>query len=127
MVTVNAGGADVKVRRCLSIGEVSGVEDGKVAINPVFEWDPSCDTITMSLERSVVIQKIRDDRGWSDRRMIEEIANRTAVLRWMAGRMICDDDEILRIIGEFYRNRAMLLEKIRQVKGKGGRTADEYS
>jgi archaeal flagellar protein FlaI len=127
MVTVNVGGADVKVRRCLSIGEVAGVEDGSVVINPVFEWDPASDTITMSPEHSVVIRKIRAERGWSDRRMIEEIADRTAVLRWMAGHMICGDDEVRRVVGEFYRNRAALLEKIRSTQVKGGRTADAYS
>jgi flagellar protein FlaI len=127
MVTVNAGGADVKVRRCLSIGEVSGVEDGSVVINPVFEWDPSCDTITMTPERSVVIRKIMDERGWSDRRTIEEIADRTAVLRWLAGCMIRDEDEVRRVVGKFYRNRAELLEKIKPGHGKGGRTADEFS
>jgi flagellar protein FlaI len=127
MVTVNAGGADVKVRRCLSIGEVAGIEDGSVVINPVFEWDPSCDTITMTSEPSVVIRKIRDERGWSDRRLIEEIADRTAVLRWMAGSMIHDEDEVRKVIGKFYRNRATLLEKIQPEHCTGGRLSDECS
>lgn len=127
MVTINAGGADVKVRRCLSIGEVAGVEDGRVAINTVFEWDPASDTIAMTPDRSVVIRKIRDERGWSDRRMIEEMADRTAILRWLAGRMICDGDEIRRVVGSFNRNRAALMEKIRSDNGTGGLHAGELS
>jgi archaeal flagellar protein FlaI len=125
LVTVNAGGADVKVRRCRSIDEVAGVDDGKVAINPVFEWDPAGDIIAMSPESSVVIRKIRDERGWSDRRMIEEIADRTTVLRWLAGRGIGGEEEARRVAGEFYRNRAALLDKIRSTRGEGGLPADE--
>jgi flagellar protein FlaI len=127
MVTINAGGTDVKVRRCRSIGEVAGVEDGNVVIDPVFEWDPASDAIMMTSACSRVIRKIRDDRGWSDRRMIEEIADRTAVLRWLAGRMISDEDEVRRVVGGFYRNRAALLEKIRSENGAGGRPGDELS
>jgi archaeal flagellar protein FlaI len=127
LVTVNAGGADIKVRRCRSIDEVAGVEDGNVLINPVFDWDPASDMITMMPERSVVFRKIRDERGWSDRRLIEEIADRTTVLRWMAGCMIRDENEVRMVVGNFYRNRAALLEKIRSEHGAGGQESDEYS
>ncbi len=121
LVTVNAGGADIKVRRCRSIDEVAGVEDGNVLINPVFDWDPASDMITMMPERSVVLRKIRDERGWSDRRLIEEMADRTAVLRWLAGRPICDEEEVGRVVGSFYRNRAALLENVRRGRDAGGR------
>jgi flagellar protein FlaI len=127
MVTINAGGTDVKVRRCRSIGEVAGVEDGNVIIDPVFDWDPASDAIMMTSAYSRVIRKIRDDRGWNDRRMIQELADRTALLRWLAGRMIRDEDEVRRIVGGFYRNRAELLEKIRSEPGTGGRRVDELS
>lgn len=127
LVTVNAGGADIKVRRCRSIDEVAGVEDGTVLINPVFHWDPASDMITMMPERSVVLRKIRDDRGWSDRRLIEEMADRTAVLRWLAGRPICNEEEVSRVVGSFYRNRAALLENVRRGRDAGGRPADELS
>jgi hypothetical protein len=59
--------------------------------------------------------------------MIEEIADRTAVLRWLAGGMISDEAEVRRVAGEFYRDRAALLEKIRSGSGAGGRLADELS
>jgi hypothetical protein len=81
----------------------------------------------MTPERSVVIRKIRDERGWSDRRLIEEMADRTAVLRWLAGCLIRDEDEVRKVIGKFYRNRAGLLEKIRSEQGAGGRRSDELS
>ncbi len=123
MVTVSTGGADVKVRRCRSIGEVTGVEEGNVVINPVFEWDAAGDVLTMNPENSVVIRKIRDERGWTDRRMIEEIADRTTVLRWMARQMICDEEQIRKAVGEFYRNRSATMEKIRSEDHAGGRRA----
>jgi flagellar protein FlaI len=109
----------------MSIGEVAGVENDSVIINPVFEWDPTGDAITMTPEGSAVIRKIQDDRGWSDRRMIGEIADRTAVLRWLAGHMITDGGEVCRIVGEFSRDRAALLEKVRSDRATGGRVTDE--
>jgi Type IV secretory pathway, VirB11 components, and related ATPases involved in archaeal flagella biosynthesis len=123
MVTVSAGGADVKVRRCRSIGEVTGVEEGNVVINPIFEWDAAGDVLMMTPENSVVIRKIRDERCWTDRRMIEEIADRTAVLRWMARQMICDEEQVRKAVGEFYRNRSATMEKIRSEDHAGGRRA----
>jgi len=125
LVTINAGGADMKVRRCRSIGEVAGVEGGNVLVNPVFEWDPASDVIAMTPERSLVLGKIREERGWSDRRLIEEIADRTAVLRWLAGRMICDEEEVRRVAGEFYRDRAKLLASLRRKPGEEGGRFDE--
>jgi flagellar protein FlaI len=122
MVTIPAGAVEVKVRRCRSICEVAGVEDGRVKINPLFEWDPATDAILMRPVKSAIIEKIRDDRGWSEGRLITEITDRTAVLRWLAGHMICSETEVRRVIEGFYRNRTELMEKIRpgQETGKGG-------
>lgn len=113
MVTIPVGDAEVKVRRCRSICEVAGVEDGRVKINPLFEWDPASDAILMRLAKSAIIDKIRDDRGWSEGRLIAEIADRTSVLRWLAGHMISSETEVRRVIEGFYRNRTELMEKIR--------------
>ncbi len=122
MVTIPAGAAEVKVRRCRSICEVAGIEDGRVKINPLFEWDPASDAVLMRPVKSAIIEKIRDDRGWSEGRLIAEITDRTAVLRWLAGHMICSEAEVRRVIEGFYRNRTELMEKIRsrQEPDRGG-------
>ncbi|OPY28525.1 MAG: hypothetical protein A4E28_01458 [Methanocella sp. PtaU1.Bin125] len=114
MVTVLSGTEEVKVRRCRSICEVTGVENGRVKINPLFEWDPACDAILMRPVQSSVIEKIMEDRGWSESRLIAEMTDRTAVLRWLAGHMVCGEAEVRSIIEGFYRNRTELMKKVRR-------------
>ena len=46
LVSIPSGGIEIKVRRCRSICEISGVgEDGALKIDTLFEWDPASDEI----------------------------------------------------------------------------------
>lgn len=112
MVTVPSGNDEVKIRRCRSICEVSGVENGQLKFDTIFEWDPAGDAIIMKPVMSSVMERIRHDRGWNEDRLIDEIRVRTTVLRWMARNSVAGENQVRRVIEAFRRNRPGLLRHI---------------
>jgi len=113
MVTVPAGGTEMRVRRCRSISEVCGVEDGMVLTRSLFAWDPASDTMLVQPEKSLVLERIQADRCWDDDRTIAEITDRAAVLRWLAGNRAPGAEEMSLAVETFQRDRQWLLEHIR--------------
>lgn len=114
MVTIPIGGVEVKVRRCRSICEITGInEDGTLDINTIFEWNPATDEILMKAKKSYIADRIKEDRGWNDNRLVEEISARTAVLRWMGENNIVSENTVRKIIEAFNRDRNSLLEYIK--------------
>jgi flagellar protein FlaI len=129
MVSIPSGTIDLKVRRCTSICELAGVkEDGTLSINTLFEWDPAADSISMSRGASRVLEKIRGDRGWSEDRLIEELADRAAVLRWIGENSVVDEERIKKIVESFYRDRKGLMRFIKGHPSFSGDIAlEDYS
>lgn len=112
LVVLPSAGADTRVRRCQAISEVSGVPDGKLQITTLFEWDPVTDSIQLKPEKSRVLEKIREYRGWTEERLIREIADRATVLRWLARNSLAEDEAVRKVAEAFRRNRSRLLEHI---------------
>ncbi len=111
MVSIQSGPVEIKVRRCRSICEISGVkEDGTLDINSLFEWDPSLDSIVMAEGRSTVMEKIKAERGWDDGRLVEELSARAVILRWMGENNVVDEARIKKTIEAFHRDRKGLMK-----------------
>jgi flagellar protein FlaI len=114
LVSIPSGGIEIKVRRCRSICEISGVgEDGTLGIDTLFEWDPVADEIRMAAGSSHTLEKIKSDRGWDDMRLIDELSARTAILRWIGENTIVDEGAIKKIVETFHRDRNGLMKFIR--------------
>ncbi|CAJ36040.1 type II/IV secretion system ATPase subunit [Methanocella arvoryzae] len=124
MVVLPSGGGETRARRCLAISEVAGVEDDRLQINTVFEWDPGTDSVQMRPARSAVLERIREYRGWSEEQLIAEIAERAAVLRWLARNSVSGDDGVRKVAEAFRRNRRRLLDYISAHPAAGGDTSD---
>ncbi|HEY3422146.1 MAG TPA: type II/IV secretion system ATPase subunit [Methanocellaceae archaeon] len=130
LVSIPSGGIEIKVRRCRSICEISGVdEDGALKIDTLFEWDPASDEIRMMSGSSNTLEKIKSDRGWDDTRLINELSARTAILRWMGENAIVEERAIEKIIETFHRDRKGLMKFIRDhpLFASGDIVLEEYS
>ncbi len=115
MVSIQSGPVDTKVRRCRSIGEICGVnDDGTLSIRSIFEWDPAGDSISMTSERSSVLDRIKSDRGWDDGRLVEELSSRASVLRWIGENSVADEARIKKIVESFHRDRKGMLRFIKE-------------
>lgn len=121
MVNIQSGPVDIKVRRCKSISELTGVgDDGTLKINELFGWDPVSDSICMKEGRSTVLDRIRSDRGWDDDRLVEELSSRASVLRWIGENSVVDEARIKKIVESFHRDRKGLLRFIKENASSNG-------
>lgn len=129
MVSIQSGRVDIKVRRCRSISEISGVnDDGTLKINSLFEWDPVADSISMVEGRSTVFERMRAERGWNDGRLVEELSARTTVLRWIGENNVGDEARIKKIVEAFHRDRKGLLRFLKEHPAfSGDITLGDYS
>ncbi|MFC7175976.1 ATPase, T2SS/T4P/T4SS family [Halosegnis marinus] len=75
---------DRRVRRNAGVYELGVAEDDpdEIAVNRVFEWDPTDDT-HRELADSNVLAEIAHDRGWSDEELAAEIERRERVLAYL--------------------------------------------
>lgn len=129
MVVIPSGPVDIKVRRCRTICELGGVmDDGTLKINTLFEWDPIADSISMARGHSVVLDKIKGERGWDEGRLVEELSARAAILRWVGENNVCDEIRIKKIVELFHRDRKGLLRFLRErPRFSGEITLGEYA
>ena len=100
------------VRRITEIAEVTGVEDGKVKINIIYEWDPHDDTIKPTGVPCLLKSKIAELRGVPLKEVDAEIGRRKRVLEYMVENNLRSIKDVGRVIGEYYTNPEKLLRKI---------------
>jgi flagellar protein FlaI len=80
-------------------------------VNQVFKWDPIDDKIKV-MNKSIVLKKISDMTGLSEKELVEELKRRTAVLDWMREKNIIDYRDVHRIISMYYSYPGKVLAAI---------------
>ncbi len=95
-------------RRILSLNEVVDHETFK---NP-FKWDPIKDEQIVDLESSFLLTNFAGRLGKTRNELIEELTNRSNVLRWMRQQNIRSYKEVASIIAEYYARPKEMYNKI---------------
>jgi flagellar protein FlaI len=95
-------------RRVLSVNEVVDHENFK---NP-FKWDPIKDEQTIDLDSSFLLTTMSERLGKTRIELIEELKNRSDVLRWMRKQKIRSYKEVASIIAEYYARPKEIYKKI---------------
>ncbi|NYT05508.1 MAG: type II/IV secretion system ATPase subunit, partial [Methanomicrobiales archaeon] len=87
-----------RVRRCLEVVEVEGIDpaSGNLRVNTVFAYDPAADAFSFS-GRSRIYAMIRERRGWSREEMETEIGRRREVLAAMREQKVTDYRQVSHI------------------------------
>ncbi len=67
-----------RVRRCLSVHEISTTKEGTIESAPVFTWDPTTDTFRSHTDTSKVLKSIAFTNGWSDDELNHHFTHRMA-------------------------------------------------
>ena len=78
----------VSFRRISEVAEVSGIEEGVIQLNKIFEWDPQSDTIKNVGITSKTLTEIANVSGNSLNSLYDEIKNREIVLQHMVNQNI---------------------------------------
>lgn len=74
----------VSFRRISEVAEVSGIEEGVIQLNKIFEWDPQSDTIKNVGITSKTLTEIANVSGNSLNSLYDEIKNREIVLQHLS-------------------------------------------
>ena len=101
-----------RVRRNKVVAEIEGIDQrtGELDYSTTFTWDGEEDTFEST--GSSVLAEIRDERGWSQRELLQEIRNRESFLEYLWRNEISDYRRFTALINEYYADMDAVLERI---------------
>lgn len=102
----------VSFRRISEVAEVSGIEEGVIQLNKIFEWDPQSDTIKNVGITSKTLTEIANVSGYSLNSLYDEIKNREIVLQHMVDQNIRSIRDVSTVLGMYYLDSQKVLNRI---------------
>ncbi|WP_299525675.1 CpaF family protein [uncultured Methanobrevibacter sp.] len=102
----------VSFRRISEVAEVSGIEEGVVQLNKIFEWDPQSDTIKNVGITSKTLTEIANVSGNSLNNLYDEIKNREIVLQHMVNQNIRSIKDVGAVLEMYYLDPQKVLNRI---------------
>lgn len=102
----------VSFRRISEVAEVSGIEEGVIQLNKIFEWDPQSDTIKNVGITSKTLTEIANVSGSSLNSLYDEIKNREIVLQHMVDQNIRSIRDVSTVLEMYYLNSQKVLNRI---------------
>jgi len=91
------------VRKVKNIYEIIGfdIKEKRIKTNKIFQWDALKDKINIT-NKSVILKKIVDRTGLSDKKIIEELKRRMLVLYWLQEKNMTDYRDVVRVMNLYY-------------------------
>lgn len=102
----------VSFRRISEVAEVSGIEEGVIQLNKIFEWDPQNDTIKNVGITSKTLTEIANVSGNSLNSLYDEIKNREIVLQHMVDQNIRSIRDVSTVLEMYYLDSQKVLNRI---------------
>lgn len=102
----------VSFRRISEVAEVSGIEEGVIQLNKIFEWDPQSDTIKNVGITSKTLTEIVNVSGNSLNSLYDEIKNREIVLQHMVDQNIRSIRDVSTVLEMYYLDSQKVLNRI---------------
>lgn len=102
----------VSFRRISEVAEVSGIEEGVIQLNKIFEWDPQSDTIKNVGITSKTLTEIAKVSGNSLNSLHDEIKNREIVLQHMVNQNIRSIRDVSTVLEMYYLDSQKVLNRI---------------
>lgn len=100
------------IRRITEIAEVAGVEEGTIQLNKLFQWDSETDSFENLTIVSKTLAEIANLRGVSINALNKEWEMRKLILDFLVENNISKQDNLSKILEEYYLNPMVLLSKI---------------
>ncbi len=103
-----------RVRRMKKVVEVVGIDPttDDILTNEVFSWNPRKDSFDY-YGKGHVLDRIAEQRNWTDKELNEEFNRRRDVIRWMVDKGIKHYVEVGEIIAAYYKDPDKLIERVR--------------
>lgn len=78
------------------------------------EWNPREDTFVFN-KNSFVLKKIARNKGIELEEILKEVSRRKAVLEWMTKKGMKDYVEVCKLVNDYYKNPAKIMEQVGHV------------
>ncbi|MFB6069942.1 MAG: type II/IV secretion system ATPase subunit [Halanaeroarchaeum sp.] len=103
---------DERVRRNRVIAEIEGIDQrtGDLDYSNAFEWDSTEDEVRQY--DSIVLEEIRDERGWTRGELLQEFRDRKRVLQYLVEREVTDYRQFTALVNEYYADKERVLARI---------------
>jgi len=91
------------VRKVKNVYEVIGLDlkEKRIKTNKIFQWDAIKDR-TKIMNKSVILHKIIERSGLTEKKVIEELKRRMLVLYWLQERNVKDYRDVARVMNLYY-------------------------
>jgi Type IV secretory pathway, VirB11 components, and related ATPases involved in archaeal flagella biosynthesis len=111
-VQVLTKSGDERVRRARAISEIEGIDQrtGELDYSNTYRWNSTEDSFREN--NSSVLEGIREDRGWSQSELLEELRNRRRFLRFLQHEGVTDYRRFTAIVNKYYTDPEEVLNHI---------------
>ena len=103
---------DERVRRSKVLAEIEGIDQrtGDLDYSTAFEYDP--DTDSFDQFDSIVLEEIREERGWSRGELLREFRDRKRVLQYLVEQDVRDYRRFTALINDYYADKDRVMNRI---------------
>ncbi|MFB6201036.1 MAG: type II/IV secretion system ATPase subunit [Halorhabdus sp.] len=116
-VQVLARRGDERVRRARVLAEIEGIDQrtGELDYANVYEWDASADVFAE--HNSSLLEEIREERGWSQGELLEELRDRQRFLASLQEKGVTDYRRFTAFINTYYADKERALAEVGEGNG----------
>ncbi len=103
---------DERVRRTNVIAEIEGIDQrtGDLDYSTAFEYEPETDGFQQF--DSLVLEEIRNDRGWSRSQLLREFRDRKRVLQYLVEQEVSDYRRFTALVNDYYADKNRVIDRI---------------
>jgi flagellar protein FlaI len=104
-----------RVRRADAIAEIEGIDQrtGELDYTSAFRWNSATDSFSEGNKK--LLEEIREERGWSQSRLLEELRHRQRFLKYLWDRDITQYQQFTAMVNRYYAVPDQVIERIEDV------------
>lgn len=102
----------ISYRRITEIAEVVGIEEGTIQLSKLFQWDSENDEFKNLTILSKTLEEMANLKGVSMAYINEEWEKRKMILNYLVRNNISSQEEISKILEDYYNNPDFVLDRI---------------
>ncbi|GAA0677481.1 type II/IV secretion system ATPase subunit [Natronoarchaeum mannanilyticum] len=104
---------DERVRRNKTVAEIEGIDQrtGELDYSTTYSWNGDDDSFTDN-GSSVVLEEIREDRGWTQAELLSELRDRRRFLQYLRDNDVTDYRRFTALVNEYYADAATVMDRI---------------
>lgn len=104
-------------RRTFEIAEILVSDAKEPEINVLYKWDAKTDTVKEANKSQRIMEEIEMHTGFSNAEIRDNLKEKERILAWMIDKQIKDVDSVGRVVSEYYRDSAHVLDIVKSGEG----------